>query len=75
MSQSDRFRDKMRARNLGGVEVQTYPANPAAADQVRVLSKLELHRKAQLEQDSAPALAAPVEPKKSEAKQADDKRK
>jgi hypothetical protein len=64
MSQAERFRDKIRARNLGLVEVQTYPANPEAAYQQRALTKLERHRK--LEQEGA--LGADPKPAEDKAK-------
>lgn len=75
--QAERFRQKVRDRNLGNVQVQTYPANRADAAQLRVLSKLEAHRKAQAEPE-APAPAAEPEPapaKAEPAAKADDKRK
>ena len=75
--QAERFRQKVRDRNLGNVQVQTYPSSPGDAQRARVLSKLELHRQAQAE---APAPVEP-EPAKVEAPapkvepKADDKRK
>lgn len=76
--QAERFRQKVRDRNLGKVPVQTYPANPEAADRARVLSKLELHRKAQ-EEPAKPEPEAPGElspaPAKPEPAKSDEKRK
>lgn len=88
--QNERFRQKVRDRNLGNVEVHTYPANPAAAAQKRVVSKLELHRlhgKEQGSDDTKPAedkapdkveakTETPADPKpKADTKPAEDKRK
>lgn len=67
--QNERFRQKVRDRNLGKVEVNTYPANPEAAAQTRVVSKLELHRlhgKEQGTEDPKPAEEKPSE--KAESK-------
>lgn len=75
--QNERFRQKVRDRNLGKVESWTYPANPESASQVRVASKLELHRehgKVQGLDDEKPAESkaeAPADPKPKH----DEKRK
>lgn len=89
--ENERFRSKVRSRNLGTVETWTYPANPQSSERERVLSKLELHRKHGRDQadqsDAKPAEEKPAEAKaetapaaaepkpKVDAKPAEEKRK
>lgn len=75
--QQERFRQKVRDRNLGNVQVQTYPANRAEASQARVLSKLELHKQHGKVQDLDGADPKPAEEKpvdtKADAKASESK--